>query len=86
MLLFLACTGPDDTAPDGDADTDSDADTDADTDTDPVVIDTGLALTYAEGMADLTATTWLGEESYVATSMDGTVEDRSITNVTEGGP
>lgn len=82
MLLFLACTGPDDTAPEGDADTDADVDTD----TDPVVVDTGLALTYAEGMADVTPETWLGEESYVATSMDGTAEHCRITNVTEGVP
>jgi hypothetical protein len=84
MWLYLACADPDDTAPDADADTDVDADTDADTD--PVVIDTGLALTYYEGVADVTTEAWVGEEAYVATAMDGTAEHCRVINTTAGEP
>ncbi|MES2638777.1 MAG: hypothetical protein V4850_04825 [Myxococcota bacterium] len=87
LLALFGCTGPsaDDTTADTGIPGTEDSDDTDDTDTDPKV-DTGFALVYAEGEAELSAEAWAGEEAYVATSTDGAVEHCRIVNVVEGGP
>jgi len=80
LALAVACAPKDGTP------TDTDTDADTDEDTDPVVYDTGFALVYSEGLADLTSTTWEGTEDYVATSVDGAIELCRVRNATLGVP
>ncbi|MDP2315145.1 MAG: hypothetical protein Q8P41_19755 [Pseudomonadota bacterium] len=82
-LAIAGCAGTSDDGPVG-----VDTDTGGVEDSAPPVekVDTGLALVYTEGRASLTAKGWLGEEAYVATSIDGAVEHCRVTNPAEGVP
>lgn len=92
-LVLFGCDSPkaDDTSSMGDADTDTDtdADTDADSDTDTDAdadADTAYSFIQFQGSADVTDSTWEGEESIVVYDVTGAEEYCRVTNPNSGVP